>query len=150
TTRRMLDLERANIREVLEGKGKQQPIIEGAQVRQAVDRISAGREIALNDSQREAVARLFSNRDRVMALQGRAGTGKTTVLSALKAAAEEADYTVRGFAPTTRAVKELAKSGIETIPLQKFTFSKRKENTAEGKTLYVLDESSLGSSELIY
>lgn len=149
TTRRTLELERANIREVLEGKETQQPIIAAGQIGQVIDGISAAQEIALNDSQRKAVEQLLSSRDRIMGLQGRAGTGKTTVLSALKAAAEEAGYTVRGFAPSTRAVKELSKSGIETTTLQKFTFSKRKENAGDGRTLYVLDESSLASSGLI-
>ncbi|MGH9853110.1 MAG: AAA family ATPase, partial [Blastocatellia bacterium] len=149
TTRRALDLERANIREVLEGKGTQQPIIAAGQVKQVIDRISVAQAITLNESQREAVEKLLSNRDRIMGLQGRAGTGKTTVLSTLKAAAEEAGYTVRGFAPSTRAAKELSKSGIETITLQKFTFSKRKEMVGDGRTLYVLDESSLASSRLI-
>src|SRR5262249_11933247 len=72
TTRRTLDMERWNIREVLDGRGKQQPIIEAAQVGEAIDRISAEQEIVLNDSQREAVEGLLSSRDRIMGLQGRA------------------------------------------------------------------------------
>jgi len=146
TTRRMLDLERANIRKVLEGRGTQQPVIEAAQAGRVVDEISGKQGRILNDSQREAVVRLMTSRDRIMGLQGRAGTGKTTVLSVLRAAAERAGYEVRGFAPTTRAVKELSKSGIETLTLQKFTFSRRREGAEGGKRLYVLDESSLAST----
>lgn len=146
TTRRTLDLERANIRKVLEGKGTQQPVIEAAQAGRVVDEVSGRLGRILNDSQREAVARLLTSCDRIMGLQGRAGTGKTTVLSVLRSAAELAGYEVRGFAPTTRAVKELSESGIETITLQRFTFSRRREGGERGKRLYVLDESSLAST----
>ena len=153
TTRRMLDLERTNIREVLDGGGKQQPIIEAAQVGQVIDRISAEQGRILNDSQREAVEQLLTNRDRIFGLQGLAGTGKTTVLTVLRAAAEEAGYTVRGFAPSTPASKALSESGIETSTLQKFTFSKRETNEAEageGRRLFVLDESSLASTYQVH
>lgn len=146
TTRRTLDLERANIRKALEGKGTQEPVIEALQAGPVIDEVSRRQGRVLNDSQREAVVRLLTSRDRIVGLQGRAGTGKTTVLSVLREAAEGAGYEVRGFAPTTRAVKELSESGIETITLQRFTFSKRREDAAEGKRLYVLDESSLAST----
>ncbi len=146
TTRRTLDLERANIRKVLEGRGTQQPIIESARAGRVVDEVAGEQGRVLNDSQREAVVRLLTSRDRIVGLQGRAGTGKTTVLSVLRETAEGAGYEVRGLAPTTRAVKELSESGIETITLQRFTFSKRREDAEEGKRLYVLDESSLAST----
>jgi conjugative relaxase-like TrwC/TraI family protein len=150
TTWRMLDLERKNIREVLSGKDKEEPIVEADDVMHVIDEIAARKGINLNRSQREAVAQLLTNRDRIFGLQGRAGTGKTTVLSVLKEAAEEAGYTVIGVAPSTPAVKALSDSGIETMTLQKFTFSKPQANAEEGRRLFVLDESSLASTDLMH
>jgi ATP-dependent exoDNAse (exonuclease V) alpha subunit len=150
TTRRMLDLERRNIREVLDGRGKQEPIIKGEEVGGVIDGISSKQRITLNNSQREAVEQLLTSRDRIFGLQGLAGTGKTTVLSVLRAAAEETGYEVRGFAPSTPAAKALSDSGIETTTLQKFTFSKRQTSEEGGKRLYVLDESSLASTSHIH
>lgn len=149
TTRWMLDLESANVWEVLDGRGTRPPMVEAARLPQVIDEISRKQERTLNDSQRQAVEEILSNRDRIYGLQGWAGTGKTTVLSVLRAAAEEAGYAVRGFAPSTPAARALNDSGIETTTLQKFTFSKRDEGKQESRTLFVLDESSLASTELM-
>jgi conjugative relaxase-like TrwC/TraI family protein len=140
TTQRMLDLEESNIRRALEGKGTQRQIIEDDQVGAVIDRIEARQGKTLNESQRQAVEDILASRDQVRGLQGRAGTGKTTTLSVVKDALEEAGYSVRGLAPLTRAAKLLAESGIHTTTLQGFLAS-RDEGGAE--RYFVLDESSL-------
>lgn len=140
TTRRMLDLEESNIRKALEGKGTQRRIFEDGQVGGVIDRIEARQGKTLNESQRQAVEEILTSRDQIIGLQGRAGTGKTTTLSVVKDALEEAGYSVRGLAPLTRAVKLLAESGINTTTLQGF-LSSRDEGGAE--RYFVLDESSL-------
>ena len=66
----------------------------------------------------------------------------------MRAAAEKEGYEVRGFAPTTRAAKQLGESGIQTQTLQKF-LCRRQESKAE-KRLFVLDESSLASTRQIH
>ena len=50
--------------------------------------------------------------DWVTAIEGRAGTAKTTTVGAIKEFAAERGYLVRGFAPTTRAVKALSEAGL--------------------------------------
>jgi predicted ribonuclease YlaK len=59
-----------------------------------------GRIQPLNRSQRTAVQDIFASRNQVMALEGSAGTGKTTALAAVRDAAEREGYQVEGFAPT--------------------------------------------------
>ncbi len=140
TTRRMLDLEESNIRKVLGGKGTQRRIFEEGQVGGVIDGIEARQGKTLNESQRKAVEEILTSCDQVRGLQGRAGTGKTTTLSVVKDALEEAGYSVRGLAPLTRAAKLLAESGIQTTTLQGFLASKD-EGGAE--RYFVLDESSL-------
>ena len=54
-----------------------------------------------------------------MALEGVAGAGKTTTLSAVRDAAEREGYTVEGFAPTSRAAQKLGDAGIASSTLQR-------------------------------
>ena len=58
--------------------------------------------------------------DRVQGIQGYAGTGKTTTLSVVRAALETQGYAVEGFAPTSRAARQLAEAGVDTATLQGF------------------------------
>ena len=72
----------------------------------------------LNAGQRRAIEEVLISRDRVQGLQGYAGVGKTTVLSAIREAAERNGYTVEGFAPTSRAARQLREAGISGDTLQ--------------------------------
>jgi ATP-dependent exoDNAse (exonuclease V) alpha subunit len=53
---------------------------------------------------------------------------------------------VRGFAPTSKASKELASSGITTTTLQKYLIDAEINGRAKNATVYVLDESSLADA----
>ena len=80
------------------------------------------------------------------ALEGVAGAGKTTSLTAIREAAEREGYKVEGFAPTSRAAQKLGEAGIESSTLQRHLT--RSEEPHDGqKRLYVLDESSLASTK---
>ena len=83
-----------------------------------------------------------------MALDGVAGAGKTTVLAAVRDAAERDGYHVEGFAPTSRAAQQLADAGIPSITLQRHLI--HQEDSADGKRLLVLDESSLASTKQMH
>ena len=52
--------------------------------------------------------------DWLTSIEGRAGSAKTTTVGAIREFAEEHGYAVRGFAPTTRAVKALSEAGVES------------------------------------
>jgi conjugative relaxase-like TrwC/TraI family protein len=147
TSDAMIHLERRNVRAVLEGKGTQFRMAEGEQAGKLIEQISYRQGIQLNPDQDLAVRRLLENRDRIVALQGRAGAGKTTAMRVFREAAERGGYAVRGIAPTTMAAKELGKSGIRSQTLESFLRSQGKEET--GKRWIVLDESSLSDSKRI-
>src|SRR5438552_5312681 len=83
-----------------------------------------------------------------MALEGVAGAGKTTSLSAVRQLAERDGYTVEGFAPTSRAAQKLAEAGIESTTLQRHLGQGEDQNDGQ-KRLYILDESSLASTKQI-
>jgi ATP-dependent exoDNAse (exonuclease V) alpha subunit len=79
--------------------------------------------------------------DRVIGLQGLAGTGKTTVLKPIRDFAESYGYAARGLASTSGAVNEMRRIGIEARTLQ--SFLARKEEPIGKPIAYFVDESSL-------
>jgi len=149
TTRRMLEMEQSNIQVMLDGQGQYPPIIGRERVSQNVERVSSQQEMKLNGNQQAAVEQLLASRDQVIGLQGGAGTGKTTALTVLRQVAEGEGYEVRGFAPTTRAAKQLSESGIQTETPQKF-LRRREEAPQHHNRLFVLDESSLASTKNLH
>lgn len=148
TTERMLLMEKSNIDTMLNGQAQHGPIV-GTDARQTVDSIAERQQLRLNENQRTAVEQILMSRDQIIGLQGGAGTGKTTALSVLREAAEKEGYEVRGFAPTTRATKQLAESGIQSETLQKF-IRRRPEAPEHHNRLFVLDESSLASTRNLH
>jgi conjugative relaxase-like TrwC/TraI family protein len=150
TTSRTVMMEQSNIRTVIAGKQTQTPILERAQLGPVLNLITGEQAIVLNDTQREAVETVLQSRDRIVGLQGLAGTGKTTTLSVLREAAERSGYTVQGFAPTGVAADLLAESGIRTSTLQKFVSTPQMNSPSGEKALYVMDESSLADTRNMF
>lgn len=148
TTHRMLKMEQENIQSVIEGKGSSPAIVRASRVKDVVANSAQSNQLKLNANQQSAVEAVLSSEDQILGLQGGAGTGKTTVLSVLREAAQKEGYEVRGFAPTTRAAKQLGESGIETETLQKFLRQRQEPTTS--KRLFVLDESSLASTKQLH
>ncbi len=114
----------------------------------------------LTEGQKQAVKLILSSKDRVVGVQGYAGTGKTTMLRRANALAGKSGYRMMGLAPSASAVKTLAtEAGIESETLQRFLA--RNAGVAEGrltkkgekemraafaKTVLVVDEGSLAST----
>ncbi len=114
----------------------------------------------LTEGQRQAVKLILSAKDRVVGVQGYAGTGKTTMLRRANALAGKSGYRMMGLAPSASAVKTLGtEAGIESETLQ--LFLARNAGIAEGrltakgaremraawrKTILVVDEGSLAST----
>ena len=141
TTQEMIDCERDTIQAMREGQNRY-PAIISADTRRGV-------EIGhphLSESQRRAIEQILASRDQVTALEGVAGSGKTTSLTAIREAAEREGCKVEGFAPTSRAAQKLAEAGIESSTLQRH-LTRSKEPHDGQKRLYVMDESSLASTK---
>ncbi|HEU4714805.1 MAG TPA: MobF family relaxase [Pyrinomonadaceae bacterium] len=148
TTDRMVAMEKENIQTMLNGKDNRPPMVEAERVNEVVTAIAESQKRTLNAKQKSALEQILSSRDQIIGLQGGAGTGKTTALSVLREAAEKEGYQVRGFAPSARAAQQLAESGIQTETIQ--LFLRRRKEPATGSRLWVLDESSLASTEHIH
>jgi conjugative relaxase-like TrwC/TraI family protein len=101
----------------------------------------------LNDTQRKAIEQILTSRDQIQGLQGSAGSGKTSTLAAIRQGAEQSGYAVEGFAPTSRAAHQLREAGVTADTLQEFLARARTTNEPSQKHLYMVDESSLASTE---
>ena len=77
---------------------------------------------------------------------GMTGSGKTTTLRVIRGAAESQGYQVEGFAPTSRAARQLNEVGIEAQTLQAFLARTPNTNLRDQKHFYLVDESSLSST----
>ncbi len=141
TTSEMIGYERDTINIMRAGQ-KRYPHIAGLTTRREIER----EHMHLSQSQWRAVEQILSSQDQVTALEGVAGTGKTTSLTAIRQAAQREGYRVEGFAPTSRAAQKLAEAGIESSTLQRH-LAREVEPEDGQKRLYVLDESSLASTK---
>jgi ATP-dependent exoDNAse (exonuclease V) alpha subunit len=143
TTEEMQELERQNIRTMREGQNQHPGLVSFETRRQIEQEYSH-----LSNSQRAAVEEILSSRDRITALEGVAGAGKTTSLTAIRDGAERDGYKVEGFAPTSRAAQKLEEAGIESHTLQHH-LSRGEQREAQQKRFYVVDESSLAGTRQV-
>ena len=135
TTPQMVAVERDNLDLMRVGRGQNPPIAAAEEIRQwATDR-------ALLADQIEVAQLILTTPDWLTSIEGRAGGAKTTTVGAIREFAEEHGYAVRGFAPTTRAVKALSEAGVESRTVA--SLIENKISDADRKELWIVDESSL-------
>ncbi len=79
----------------------------------------------LNEGQKEAVKLILSSKDRVLGVQGYAGTGKTTMLNRLRTLTESRGYNTMGLAPSDFRVRQVL-AGVCSHPHATGTRQRRK------------------------
>jgi conjugative relaxase-like TrwC/TraI family protein len=142
TTAKTIEAEREIVRRMREGQHVLQPPMSRAGAIQVADR-----HPHLNRAQKTVVEDVLSSADRIQGIQGYAGAGKTTVLATLRSAVEAQGYEVQGFAPTSRAARQLRDAGIEAGTLQGFLArSAQSDAVPDRRQFYFVDESSLAST----
>jgi conjugative relaxase-like TrwC/TraI family protein len=142
TTREMISYERDNIARMQTGQERHDALV-SEETRQEL----SGKFAHLSNSQRKAVEEILGSRDQVVGLEGVAGAGKTTSLSAIRQAAERQGYQVEGLAPTSRAAQQLEEAGIQSSTLQGHLA--RSHLNDGDRHLYIVDESSLASTRQV-
>lgn len=126
TTRKMLSSERWALEQVRAQKGKTPSVMQSAHISARIDQAQAGQGFTFSDGQREAITKVLGSPDRYVGVQGLAGTGKTSMLRALKDIAQEQGYTVRGMAPTGAAAKVLSRdTGMPSDTVSMFMIKER-------------------------
>ncbi len=160
TTKRMLHSERRTIDQIRAQKGQMAQIMTPESVAKRIGFAERQQGFAYTQGQKEAISRALSTQDRYIAIQGLAGTGKTTMLKALREIAVEQGYTVRGMAPTGAASKTLmCSTKIQTDTVSMFlihegrlqkdiAFARRyAPDFARKNELWIIDESSFLSED---
>jgi len=101
----------------------------------------------MTEGQMKACGHVLSSTDRIIAIQGDAGTGKTSMLSALRQELVERGITLRGFAYTGKAAMEMESVGIESRTLHSFLRAQdNRFGIREGRELWIIDEASMVGS----
>jgi ATP-dependent exoDNAse (exonuclease V) alpha subunit len=144
TTAKTIEAEHEILRRMREGQNHVEPVLSRPHAIAVADQ-----HPHLNRAQKSVVEDVLSSPDRVQGIQGFAGSGKTTTLIVLRSAAEGQGYQVEGFAPTSRAARQLNESGIEAGTLQSFLARSANPDLPEQKHFYLVDESSLASTNQI-
>ena len=141
TTAKTIEAEHEILRRMREGQNHVEPVLSRSQAIAVADHHQH-----LNRTQRSVVEDVLSSSDHIQGIQGFAGSGKTTTLAAIRGAAEGQGYQVEGFAPTSRAARQLNEAGIEAGTLQGFLVRTANPDLREQKHFYLVDESSLAST----
>jgi len=141
TTARTIAAEREVIGRVRDGRNEIEPLLPRSQAIAFADQHQH-----LNRTQRSVVEDVLSSPDRIQGIQGFAGSGKTTTLSVIRSAAEIQGYQVEGFAPTSRAARQLGEAGVEAGTLQGFLARSTAPSPSDQRHFYFVDESSLAST----
>ena len=141
TTARTIEAEQEIVQRVRDGHNQSAPVLSRSEAIHFAEQ-----HPHLNRAQQGVVEDVLSCLDRIQGIQGYAGAGKTTALSVVRSAAESQGYSVEGFAPTSRAARQLGEAGIEAGTLQGFLARSQNPAASEQKHFYFVDESSLAST----
>ena len=141
TTAGTIAAEHEIVSRVREGRNHAEPLLSRSQAISVADQ-----HTHLNRTQQTVVEDVLSSPDRIQGIQGFAGSGKTTTLSVIRSAAESQGYQVEGFAPTSRAARQLGEAGVPAGTLQGFLARSATTAPSDQRHLYFVDESSLAST----
>jgi conjugative relaxase-like TrwC/TraI family protein len=143
TTQQVISAERDVVRMMRDGQNQAPQIMSIQQAIAHTDTYSH-----LNSGQRRAIEEILVSRDRVQGLRGFAGVGKSAALSSVREGAERNGYAVEGFAPTSRAARQLRDAGLTADTLQGFLArGQQSSGDTSRRHLYMVDESSLASTK---
>ncbi|WP_416414399.1 MobF family relaxase [Pantoea sp. App145] len=147
-TRENFDNEVTILSHITEGKRSVHPL--------SASGVSQRESGQLTGGQLQAAQLIQTSVDRITAIQGYAGTGKTTQFRTVAAALRQLENPpeIIGLAPTHRAVSELSEAGISSQTIASFLSESSQWQAAGqsrdyGNTLFIIDESSMnGNAQL--
>tara|TARA_R110002050_G_scaffold44475_2_gene105940 strand:- start:1795 stop:6495 length:4701 start_codon:yes stop_codon:yes gene_type:complete len=107
------------------------------------------KDYSLTKGQRAAFESVVGEKRGLHIIRGRAGVGKSTVLSPICDAYQKAGYQVVGLAPTHKASNNLKRSGFDvTMTAHKFVFAVMNNKLSlPSKSLIVIDEAGMIGTE---
>lgn len=153
TTATNIDHEQRLLRAEAEGRGTVSALLSSTDAAKAVEYATIKAEYAWSEDQRAATRALLTSENRVSAVQGYAGTAKTTtVLATFANAAEQEGYSVTALAPTASAARTLGEAlGGDGSRSQGDTVAKhllsKASGTGDGRSIWIVDETSMLSAK---
>jgi conjugative relaxase-like TrwC/TraI family protein len=158
TTKEALIKEKETIQRFKEGISTQKSLYSKVEITKHL------KETSLSEGQREAIELLLNTKDRVVGVQGYAGTGKTFMLNKARELANAKGYELIGIAPSATAASVLQKeASIESQTVHRFLFQYKGviegRGTIAGRAkmrsdfqnkILILDEASLSSTTQIH
>lgn len=139
TTKAILREEEYMLKYAKEGKYKNAPLLQ----------FDASIPEFLNKGQRDAITHIWRSKDAVTILEGKAGTGKTTLLKTAVEGLEQEGKQVLSLAPTHSATKTLTKDGFtNTATLAKFIHSQKLQEQYTNQVLMVDESGMVGTQDM--
>ena len=145
TTRDLLAIERATDQRLEAGRGAHGAVMSTRQFDQALAKYEHTKGFKLSEEQQAAARMILTQSDRFQAIQGLAGTGKTTLLSFVRQAAEAQGWKVAGHSSgAEQAATMQRESGIRSTTTAAWLFEadKAQASPRDVKQLYIMDEAS--------
>jgi conjugative relaxase-like TrwC/TraI family protein len=141
TTQTALEREKRILQIERDGRDKVTPVMQADRARGRLEGTD------LNPGQREAAGLMASTSNRVVAVQGFAGTGKSHMLDSTRALIEPEGYQVRALAPYGSQVRALRELGMPANTLA--SFLRARDKGIDGRTVLVLDEAGVVPTRLM-
>ncbi|SON51621.1 conjugative transfer relaxase/helicase TraI [Vibrio tapetis] len=152
TTHAALETEKRILQNITDGKGQHPPFSTTKQVQAFLET-----QPRLTQGQQGSLTLISTTQDSFVAIQGLAGTGKSTMLESnieliqlAKQVSQQPEQNVIGLAPTHAAVSELESKGVKAQSLESLLSDVRQGNHQASDyqgTLFFLDESSMVSNK---
>jgi conjugative relaxase-like TrwC/TraI family protein len=136
------------------GKGQHEQVMDGPQFDVALQKFEARKGFALSDEQRAAARMILCGDDQFQAVQGLAGTGKTTLLSFVREAAESRGWQIVGHSNGAAQAQTLEQeSGIKSTTTARHLIDAQRDTDKQPGTtpqmrreLRIMDEASMADS----
>lgn len=147
TTPWQLTLESEAIQRIENGKGAVSAICSKQKVSEFIKAKEQEMAFALSPSQKKAMTTFLTSTDRFIAIQGYAGTGKTTMLRLTRELASLQGYEIRGITAGSAAANELRhKGGLNASTFARELGRLQNQKQDLSKTIFVVDEASMLSN----
>lgn len=147
TTPWQLTMESESMQRIENGKGAVVSICSKQMVKDFIEQKETEMQFELSSSQKKAMMSFLTSTDRFMAIQGYAGTGKTTMLRLTRELAQSQGYEIRGITAGSAAAHELKqKGGLEASTFARELGMLKRQQKDLSKTIFVIDEASMLSN----
>lgn len=147
TTPWQLTLESESIACIEQGKNSIDSICTKQKAMEFIQSKENELQFSLSTSQKKAMISFLTTNDRYIAIQGYAGTGKTTMLRLTNELASQQGYTIRGITAGSSAAHELSvKGGLDATTFARELGRLLRQKQDLSKTIFVVDEASMLSN----